>query len=212
MTRSETTPPSNSAETPSTTPDALTPATDELFRYTELELLARLPNLEALAQQLGMPVSRGQDTDQTSLAFGLEDLFLDPIVIRRREPFLLALAFVGQATSSKQQLLANDLIERPEEYLQTIAGGLVKAFQKSTRAADVLELTRIETPVEGIQTAAARTRVSSGSDIYVARLLVTEHEKVLALILQIARVEKIDGLLDDVALARSIMLAEVPRG
>ena len=104
------------------------------------------------------------------------------------------------------------MIEQPEEYLQTIAGGLVKGFQKTTQVAGILELTRIEIPIEGFQTAAAKTRVSSGSDIYVARLLVTEHEKVLALILQIARVEKIDGLIDDVALARSIMSAEIPRG
>ena len=159
-----------------------------------------------------MPVSRGQDGDHTSLDFGLEDLFLDPIVIRKPEPFLLGLAFVGQATSSRQQLLANDLIERPDEYLQTIASGLVKGFQKSTQSADILELITIEAPVNEFQTAAARARVSSGSDVYVASLLVAEHEKVLALILQIARVEKVDDLLDAVELARSILLTEVPRG
>ena len=119
---------------------------------------------------------------------------------------------MGQATSSQQQLLANNLIKRPDEYLQTIAGGLVKGFQKSTQSADILELITIEAPVNEFQTAAARARVSSGSDVYVASLLVAEHEKVLALILQIARVEKVEDLLDDVALARSILLTEVPRG
>ena len=196
----------------SATPETSSLPTEDLFRYSELELLARLPDLTSLAENLGMPVSRGQDGDHTSLDFGLEGLFLDPIVIRKPEPFLLGLAFVGQATSSRQQLLANDLIERPDEYLQTIAGGLVKGFQKSTQAADILELITIEAPVKEFQTAAARTRVSSGSDVYVASLLVAEHEKVLALILQIARVEKVDDLLDDVALARSILLTEVPRG
>ena len=196
----------------STTPETSSLPTEDLFRYSKLELLARLPDLTSLAENLGMPVSRGQDGDHTSLDFGLEDLFLDPIVIRKPEPFLLGLAFVGQATSSREQLLANDLIERPDEYLQTIASGLVKGFQKSTQSADILELITIEAPVNEFQTAAARARVSSGSDVYVASLLVAEHEKVLALILQIARVEKVDDLLDAVELARSILLTEVPRG
>ena len=71
-----------------------------------------------------------------------------------------------------------------------------------------------EPPPVGERSAAARTRVVSGTDAFEARVLITEQEDILVLILQIARVDQDAAaeLLDDIALAAAVLGSEIPRG
>ncbi len=206
-------PPADESEaTPSPPPPTASP--EELARYSPEELQARLPDPTALSERLGLPVLRGADEDITAANFGLQDQFLDPLLIRRLDPFLFSLLFVGQSASSVEQLLADDLLNAPGPFLETVASGLVEGFQTAERPADVVALVVQAPPPVGERAAAARTRVVSGTDAFEARLLITEQEDILVLILQIARVdqETIAELLDDVSLAAAVLTSEIPRG
>ena len=196
------------------TPPPPTASPDELARYTREELQARLPAPAALSDRLGLPVLPGSDEDITAANFGLRDQFLDPLIIRRLDPFLFALLFVGQSASNVERLLADDLLSAPGPFLETVASGLVEGFQTSDRPADVVALVVQAPPPVGERAAAARTRVVSGTDAFEARLLVTEQDDILVLILQIARVdqETTAELLDDVSLAAAVLGSEIPRG
>jgi hypothetical protein len=196
------------------TPPPPTASPDELARYSPEELQARLPQPADLANYLGLPVSRGSDEDITASNFGLQGQFLDPLLIRRQEPFLLALLFVGQSASNVEQLLADDLLNAPGTFLETVASGLVEGFQTSERPATVIALVVQAPPPVGERAAAARTRVVSGTDAFESRLLITEKEDIIVLILQIARVDQESAaeLLDDVLLAASVLASDIPRG
>ena len=207
-------PTTDAASEASPTPRPPTASPEELARYSLEELQARLPDPTALSQRLGLPVLRGADEDITAANFGLQDQFLDPLLIRRLDPFLFALLFVGQSASNVEQLLADDLLNAPGPFLETVASGLVDGFQTSQRPADVVALVVQAPPPVGERAAAARTRVVSGTDAFEARLLITEQEDILVLILQIARVdqETTAELLDDASLAAAVLTSEIPRG
>ena len=205
--------PADPSEAESTAPPP-TASPEELARYTREELQARLPEPAALAERLGLPVSLGSDEDITAADFGLQGQFLDPLLIRRPDPFLFALLFVGQSASEMERLLADDLLNAPGPFLETVAGGLVEGFQTSDRPADVVALVVQAPPPVGERAAAARTRVVSGTDAFEARLLIAEQDDILVLILQIARADEdadVD-LLDDVDLAATTFGSDIPRG
>ena len=206
-------PPADAAEaSPSPPPPTASP--EELARYSAEELQARLPDPADLAEQLSLPVLRGSDEDITAANFGLQGQFLDPLLVRRQDPFLFALLFVGQSASTVERLLADDLLNAPAPFLETVAGGLVEGFQTSDRPATIVALEVQEPPPVGARAAAASTRVVSGTDAFEARLLVTEQDDLLVLILQIARADQgtTVELLDDVALAAAVLSSDIPRG
>lgn len=205
-------PPAESQADPTPPPPTASP--EELARYSTEELQARLPGPTALSDRLGLPVLSGADEDITAAKFGLQGQFLDPLLIRRLDPFLFALLFVGQSASNVEQLLTDDLLDAPGPFLETVASGLVEGFQTSERPADVVVLGVQAPPPVGERSAAARTRVVSGTDAFEARLLITEQEDILVLILQIARVDQgtTADLLDDISLAAAVLASEIPRG
>lgn len=196
------------------TPPPPTASPEELARYSTEELMARMPGPTALSDRLGLPVLPGADENITAANFGLQGQFLDPLLIRRLDPFLFALLFVGQSASSVEQLLADDLLDSPGPFLETVASGLVEGFQTSDRPADVVALVVQAPPPVGERSASARTRVVSGTDAFEARLLITEQDDILVLILQIARVDQdsMAELLDDISLAAAVLASEIPRG
>lgn len=211
-------PPTAAAETeaspPSVAPPPPTASPEELARYTTEELQARLPDPTVLSERLGLPVLAGADEDVTAATYGLQDQFLDPLLIRRLDPFLFALLFVGQTASSAEQFLADNLLNAPAPFLETVASGLAEGFQSSDRPAAVVALVVQEPPSVGERSAAARTRVVSGTDAFEARLLVAEQDDILVLLLQIARVDQgsTAALLDDIELAAAVLGSEIPRG
>ncbi len=211
-------PPTAAAETeaspPSVAPPPATASPEELARYTTEELQSRLPDPTVLSERLGLPVLAGADEDITAATYGLQDQFLDPLLIRRLDPFLFALLFVGQTASSAEQFLADNLLNAPAPFLETVASGLAEGFQSSDRPAAVVALVVQEPPSVGERSAAARTRVVSGTDAFEARLLVAEQGDILVLILQIARVDQgsMAALLDDIELAAAVLGSEIPRG
>ena len=206
--------PPTDAPATSPTPPPPTASPEELARYSTEELQARLPDPTVLSDRLGVPVVRGADEDITAANFGLQGQFLDPLIIRRPDPFLFALLFVGQTASSAEEFLADNLLDAPGPFLETVASGLVEGFQTSERPADVVALVVQAPPPVGERSAAARTRVVSGTDAFEARLLITEQSDILVLVLQIARADQdttVD-LLDDVDLASAVLTSEIPRG
>ena len=190
-----------------------TASPEELARYSVEELQARLPDPTVLSDRVGIPVVRGADEDITAATFGLQGQFLDPLLMRRLDPFLFAVLFVGQTASSAEQFLADNLLDAPGPFLETVASGLMEGFRTSERPADIAALV-VQAPPIGERSAAARTRVVSGTDAFEARLLITEQEDILVLILQIARVDEgaAAELLDDIALASAVLDSEIPRG
>ncbi len=211
-------PPATTAETEASpavvTPPPPTASPEELARYTAEELQARLPDPTVLSERLGLPVLAGPDEDITAATYGLQDQFLDPLLIRRLDPFLFALLFIGQTASSAEQFLAYNLLNAPGPFLETVASGLAEGFQSSDRPAAVVALVVQEPPYVGERSAAARTRVVSGTDAFEARLLVAEQADILVLILQIGRVDQgsTAALLDDIGLASAVLGSEIPRG
>ena len=214
-TPTETPPPTpDAASEVSPTPPPPTASPEELARYSPEELQARLPDPADLSESLGLPVSLGSDAGVTAANFGLQGQFLDPLVVSRQDPFLYALVFLGQSASNVEQLLANDLLEAPGPFLETVASGLAEGFRTSERPATVVALGEQAPPAIGERAAAARTRVVSGTDAFEARLLVAEQDDILVLILQIARADQGAAveLLDDAGLASSILGSDIPRG
>ena len=198
----------------SPTPPPPTASPEELVRYSREELEGRLPDPTILSERLGLTVVAGADEDITATTYGLQGQFLDPLLIRRIDPFLFALLFVGQTASSAEQFLADNLLEAPGPFLETVASGLAEGFQSEDRPAAVVALVVQAPPPVGERSAAARTRVVSGTDAFEARLLVAEQDDILVLILQLARVDQgsTAELLDDIALASAVLGSEIPRG
>lgn len=188
--------------------------TGELIRYSEAELFARRPAAAELGNHLGLPVTYGTDKNIRAIQLGLDGQFIEPVIIRRLEPALLALIFLGQATSRAEQQIADALLANPGIYLNTIATDLVKAVENSASAPEVLQLVDGPPPHLGKRSSTVLARISSGADIFEAHLLVVEHESLLILMLQITNTNQTEPahMLDDSAIVQTILNTEIPRG
>ncbi len=180
--------------------------------YSADDLRRALPTVESLQPDAGTVVSAPGDDGYDVPALGLSDQFLDPIVVRRGEPFLLALVFVGQAVTEVDALVVNEIVADLNGFLGTLAGGLVAGLQDSAREAELLELETVSAPLIGSRSAAARALVSSGADQFEASVRIAERAGIVGLLIQIARVADVQELLDSDLIVRSIVETEVPRG
>ena len=194
-------------ETPADTPTPSGPA-----RFTSDELAARLPPDELIASTPSITVARPGEAEVTAESLGFADQFLDPLVVRRGDPALLALVLVGQAFDDIEIGVVDALFESPTEFLATLAEGLVAGFEASARQAEVLELGVLDAPPIGERSASARTRVASGSDVLEAQIWLSERGGVVGIVIQIARIDDLAALLDADTLLRHIVETDIPRG
>jgi hypothetical protein len=88
----------------------------------------------------------------------------------------------------------------------------VEGLQESARAAEVVEIQTLQVPPIGDRSAGARTRVTSGADVFEARVQIAEREGIVGLVIQLARVEEVADLLDAEAMIRAIVEPEIPQG
>ncbi len=197
--------PAPAAATNSPTPTGPVPPTDA-------ELLALLPGRGDLPEDPALAVFPPGAGDITADAVGLADQFLDPLVVRRGEPFLLALVLVGRAVEPVDLQVVTDIIERPDIFLESLARGLVEGLQAAARAAEVTEGDLLPSPGIGTASGAARTRVASGGDIYEARLTVAVRDGVAGIVIQIARIDDAADLLDAVGILRRVVETDLVRG
>ena len=189
--------------------------TGELIRYSEAELFARRPSAAEFESDRGVSVTYGPDDNNISaILVALDGPFIEPVIIRRPEPALLALIFIGQATSHSEQLMAKALLTDTRIYLQTIAADLVKTLNNSASNLKVLELVDGPPPQLGERSSTARARISSGTDMFESRLLVVEHESLLIVMAQITNTNQTESpnMLNDSAIVRSILITAIPRG
>lgn len=171
------------------TPTGLVPITDD-------ELLVRLLGSLELPDDPLFTVSRPGQDEFTADVVGLAGQFLDPLVVRRSDPFLLALVLVGRAGDSLDLQVVTTIIESPDKYLGSFALGLVESFQAADRAAEVTELELLPSPWVGYSSSAARTQVASGADVFEARLAVAVRDGVAGLVIQLARLDGVADFLD----------------
>ena len=189
--------------------------TGELIRYSEAELFARRPGAAEFESDRGISITYGTDDNNISaILVALDGPFIEPVIIRRPEPALLALIFIGQATSHSEQLMAKALLTDTRIYLQTIAADLVKTLNNSASNLKVLELVDGPPPQLGERSSTARARISSGTDMFESRLLVVEHESLLIVMAQITNTNQTESpnMLNDSAIVRSILITAIPRG
>ena len=179
---------------------------------TDAELMALLPGPDGLPADPALTVFQPGAGEITADAVGLADQFLDPLVVRRGEPFLLALVLVGRAVETVDLQIVTGIIERPDTFLESLARGLVEGLQAAARAADVTELELLPSPGIGTASGAARTRVASGGDIYEARLTVAVRDGVAGIVIQIARIDDASEQLDGVSILRGIVETDLVRG
>lgn len=185
-----------------------------LIRYSESELFARRPGAAEFENDRSISVTYGTDNNISAILVALDGPFIEPVIIRRLEPALLALIFIGQATSHAEQQIAEALLTDTRIYLQTIAADLVKALNNSASNPKVLELVDGPPPQLGERSSTAHARISSGTNMFESRLLVVEHESLLILIAQITNINETESpnMLDDSAIVRPILITEIPRG
>jgi len=179
---------------------------------TDAELLALLPGPADLPDDPALTVFQPGAGDITADAVGLGDQFLDPLVVRRGEPFLLALVLAGRAVETVDLQVITGSIERPDTFLESLARGLVEGLQAAARAADVTELELMPSPGIGTASGAARTRVASGGDIFEARVAVAHRDGVAGVVIQIARIDDTAEQLDAVGILRRIVETDLVRG
>ena len=179
---------------------------------TDAELLALLPGRGDLPEDPALRVFQPGDGEITADAVGLADQFLDPLVVRRGEPFLLALVLVGRAVETVDLQFVTEIIERPDKFLESLALGLVQGLQAAARAAEVTELEPLQSPGIGTASGAARTRVASGGDIYEALLTVAVRDGVAGIVIQIARIDDTAEQLDEVGILRRVVETDLVRG
>ena len=179
---------------------------------TDAELMALLPGPGDLPEDPALTVFQPGAGEITADAVGLADQFLDPLVVRRGEPFLLALVLVGRAVEPVDLQVVTGIIERPDTFLESLARGLVEGLQAAARAADVTELELLPSPGLGTASGAARTRVASGGDIYEARLTVAVRDGVAGVVIQIARIDDTAEQLDAVGILRRVVETDLVRG
>lgn len=197
--------------TPMETP-ADTPTPSGPVRFTPDELAARLPPDELIATTPAITVTRPGEAEVTAESLGFADQFLDPLVVRRGDPALLALVLVGQAFDDIEIGVLEALFESPTEFLATLSEGMVAGFETSARRAEILELEVLDAPPVGARSALARTRVASGADVFEARIQLSERDGVVGIVIQIARIDDIAALLDAEALLRYIVETDTLRG
>ena len=197
--------PAPAAATNSPTPTGPVPPTDA-------ELMALLPGRGDLPEDPALTVFQPGAGDITADAVGLADQFLDPLVVRRGEPFLLALVLVGRAVEPVDLQVVTDIIERPHIFLESLARGLVEGLQAAARAAEVTEGDQLPSPGIGTASGAARTRVASGGDIYEARVAVAHRDGVAGVVIQIARIDDTAEQLDEVGILRRVVETDLVRG
>lgn len=197
--------PAPAAATNSPTPTGPVPPTDA-------ELMALLPGRGDLPEDPALRVFQPGDGEITADAVGLADQFLDPLVVRRGEPFLLALVLVGRAVETVDLQFVTEIIERPDKFLESLALGLVQGLQAAARAAEVTELEPLPSPGIGTASGTARTRVASGGDIYEARVAVAHRDGVAGVVMQIARIDDAAELLDAVGILRRVVETDLVRG
>ncbi|MCY3782177.1 MAG: hypothetical protein OXG79_00120 [Chloroflexi bacterium] len=179
---------------------------------TDAELLALLPGPGDLPDDPALTVLQPGAGEITADVVGLADQFLDPLVVRRGDPFLLALVLVGSAVEPVDVQVVAGIIERPDTFLESLALGLVQGLQAAARAANVTELEPLSSPGIGTASGAARTRVASGGDIYEARLAVAVRDGVAGMVIQIARIDDTAELLDAVSILRRVVETDLVRG
>ena len=197
--------PPDSPIAPAPTPPGPVPITDD-------ELLARLLGAVELPDDPAFAVSRPGQDEFTADVVGLAGQFLDPLVVRRSEPFLLALVLVGRAGDSPGLQVVTAIIESPDEYLRSFASSLVEGFQAADRAAEVTELELLPSPKVGYFSSAARTQVVSDVDVFEARLAVAVRDEVTGLVIQIARLEGVGDFLDAVPILNHIVGVSLVQG
>ena len=211
------------AVTPSTTPTveaspaadvspAIPPTPTGPVPPTDAELLALLPGPADLPDDPEFTVLQPGAGEISAGAVGLAGQFLDPLVVRRGEPFLLALVLVGRAVETVDLQVVTGIIERPDTFLESIARGLVEGLQAAARSADVTELELLPPPGIGAASGAARTRVASGGDIYEARLTAAVRDGVAGIVIQIARIDDAAEQLDTVTILRRVVETDLVRG
>ena len=195
-----------------TTSPAVPPTPTGPAPPTDAELMALLPGPGDLPDDPALTVFQPGAGEITADAVGLADQFLDPLVVRRGEPFLLALVLVGRAVETVDLQVVTGIIERPDTFLESLARGLVEGLQAAARQADVTELELLPSPGIGTASGAARTRVASGGDIYEARLTVAHRDGVAGVVIQIARIDDTAELLDAVSILRRVVETDLVRG
>ena len=203
--------------TPEATPEAagsptIPPTPAGPVPPTDAELLALLPAPDELPADPALTVFRPGEGEITADSVGLASQFLDPLVVRRGEPFLLALVLVGRAVETVDLQVVTGIIERPDTFLESIARGLVEGLQAAARAADVTELELLPSPGIGAASGAARTRVASGGDIYEARVTAAVRDGVAGVIIQIALIDDAAEQLDAVSILRRVVETDLVRG
>ncbi|MCY4111512.1 MAG: hypothetical protein OXF96_06185 [Chloroflexi bacterium] len=203
--------------TPEASPDAaasptIPPTPTGPVPPTDAELLALLPGPGDLPDDPALTVLQPGAGEITADVVGLADQFLDPLVVRRGEPFLLALVLVGRAVEPVDARVLEGIIERPDTFLESLALGLVAGLQAAARTAEVTELESLPPPGIGAASGAARTRVASGGDIYEARLAVAVRDGVAGMVIQIARIDDTAELLDAVSILRRVVETDLVRG
>ena len=179
---------------------------------TDAELLALLPGPAELPDDPTFTVSRPGEGEFTADRVGLAGQFLDPLVVRRGEPFLLVLVLVGRAVETVDLQVVTGIIERPDAFLESFAIGFVEGLQAAARAAEVTELELLPSPALGEAAGAARTRVASGADIFEARLTIAVRDGVAGVVIQFARLDDVAELLDAESILRRIVDTDVVRG
>lgn len=214
---SDVAPPATPAASPTVEPSPATsptipPTPTGPVPPTDAELMALLPGRGDLPEDPGLTVFQPGDGEITADAVGLADQFLDPLVVRRGEPFLLALVLVGRAVEPVDLQFVTEIIERPDKFLESLALGLVQGLQAAARAAEVTELEPLQSPGIGTASGAARTRVASGGDFYEARVAVAHRDGVAGVVMQIARIDDTAEQLDEVGILRRIVETNLVRG
>ena len=207
----------DATSTPEVSPDAaasptIPPTPTGPVPPTDSELLALLPGPADLPDDPALTVLQPGAGDITADSVGLADQFLDPLVVRRGEPFLLALVLVGRAVETVDAQVVTDIIERPDTFLESLARGLVEGLQSVARAADVTELELLPSPGIGTASGAARTRVASGGDIYEARLTAAVRDGVAGIVIQIAQIDDAAEPLDAIRILRRVVETDLVRG
>ena len=181
-------------------------------RYTDIELLARLPTEADLALGDAYAYESPDTASVTAEQLNLAGQFLDPVVIRREDPVLLAMVFVGQASERVEQLVLDEILANPTDVLSGIATGLVEGLAATEREGEVQELEVIDGPAIGDRSAGARTRVIADDATFEAQLRIAVRERVIGLVIQITRVEGDAELVDANAILNGMMSLVIPRG
>ncbi|MBM4435762.1 MAG: hypothetical protein FJ029_00710 [Actinobacteria bacterium] len=181
-------------------------------RLTDQELALRLPAAADLGLGAGFRVEASQDASIPAERLNLAGQFLNPVIVRRENPLLLALIFVGQAETLVERALVDELLAKPADALSGIAGGLVQGLQTARRTAEITALQVVAAPALGERAAAASTRVTSGDAVFEAQMRIAVKGLVVGLVIQIARATPQGQFLDADRIIARMFSVEPTRG